>query len=838
MKTTRSAFSGFPRDRYTTLADTDDRLMATKITAIWRYGAPDLDFDAVWTAARATLLEVFADHDSPSVQTSIWIMAKAMLERHEELDEVRMVLPNLHHWTVDLSPFGIDQRQAGLHLHDRAPRPHRGDGPPQRGVLMPAARRALAVPPGVEVTGPAVPGSERVLTQEALAFIADLQRRFGAAAPGPPASPPRAPGGARRGRAAGLPGRDPRDPRGGLDRGAGTGRLRRPAGRDHRAGRAQDDDQRPELRGARLHGRPRGRALADLGERRRRAGGAHRRRPRHARVRRRPRASRTGSASGSPSSSCGHAAGTWSSRTCSSTACRSRRRCSMPGCTCSTTPPSGSRAAPGRTSTCPSSSRTTRRGSGTRSSSTPQDALGVPRGSIRATVLIETITAAFEMDEILYELREHAAGLNAGPLGLPVQRDQEVPRRRPSSGAPDRSQLTMTVPFMRAYTELLVQTCHRRGAHAIGGMAAFIPNRRDPEVTETALAKVRDDKERESRDGFDGTWVAHPDLVPLATEIFDAVLGDAPNQKGRMRDEVPVDGRGAAGPRGRGRRPSPRPASGRTSGSRSPTSTRGCAGPAPPRSTTSWRTPRPPRSPARSSGCGGPAACSPIEQYAADPRRGAGPPGRRRRRPPQGRLGRARPPRPRRRLRRVPDAAGLPAARLSAAAPAAAPTAVAARAVRGDRRSASRLSQASRLRACTCPAAGRTLLRRCTSAASDRRRAAVAPSSGQARRKRLGPGVDAWRGAPVESIEAIRRQLPAGLGASVVWSSAGVEDRLVAARPVRACGLDASAHRVDSSKPRWRSGVSARDRFASARPATRWAFGSWADRPAHWVAGG
>jgi len=108
MKTTRSAFSGFPRDRYTTLADTDDRLMATKLTAIWRYGAMDIDFDAVWSAVRATLLEVFADHDSPSVQASIWVIGKAMLERHEELDEVRMVLPNLHHWTVDLGAFGMD----------------------------------------------------------------------------------------------------------------------------------------------------------------------------------------------------------------------------------------------------------------------------------------------------------------------------------------------------------------------------------------------------------------------------------------------------------------------------------------------------------------------------------------------------------------------------------------------------------------------------------------------------------------------------------------------------------------------------------------------------------
>jgi urate oxidase len=107
MKTTRSAFEGFPRDRYTTLPDVDDRLMATKLTAIWRYGSPDLDFDGVFQAVRTTLLEVFADHDSPSVQTSIWIMAKAMLERHEELDEVRMALPNLHHWMADLSPFGM-----------------------------------------------------------------------------------------------------------------------------------------------------------------------------------------------------------------------------------------------------------------------------------------------------------------------------------------------------------------------------------------------------------------------------------------------------------------------------------------------------------------------------------------------------------------------------------------------------------------------------------------------------------------------------------------------------------------------------------------------------------
>ena len=155
-------------------------------------------------------------------------------------------------------------------------------------------------------------------------------------------------------------------------------------------------------------------------------------------------------------------------------------------------------------------------------------------------MLIETILAAFEMDEILYELREHAAGLNAGRWDYLFSAIKKF-RTDPNIATPDRAQLTMTVPFMRAYTELLVQTCHRRGAHAIGGMAAFIPNRRDPAVTEVALAKVRDDKERESRDGFDGTWVAHPDLVPIATEVFDGVLGTAPNQKERLREEVSVD---------------------------------------------------------------------------------------------------------------------------------------------------------------------------------------------------------------------------------------------------------------------------------------------------------
>jgi malate synthase len=166
-----------------------------------------------------------------------------------------------------------------------------------------------------------------------------------------------------------------------------------------------------------------------------------------------------------------------------------------------------------------------------------QAALGVPRGSIRATVLIETVLAAYEMDEILYELREHAAGLNAGRWDYLFSCIKKF-RGPNATPLPDRAQLTMTQPFMRAYTELLVRTCHRRGAHAIGGMAAFIPSRRDPEVNATAMAKVRDDKERESGDGFDGTWVAHPDLVPLATEIFDGVLGDRPNQTERLREDV------------------------------------------------------------------------------------------------------------------------------------------------------------------------------------------------------------------------------------------------------------------------------------------------------------
>jgi malate synthase len=168
-----------------------------------------------------------------------------------------------------------------------------------------------------------------------------------------------------------------------------------------------------------------------------------------------------------------------------------------------------------------------------------QDQLGIPRGTIRATVLIETILAAFEMDEILFELRDHAAGLNAGRWDYIFSMIKKFATHKEFM-LPERSQVTMAVPFMKAYCNLLVKTCHRRGAHAMGGMAAFIPSRKDQEVNARAMAKVREDKEREVSQGFDGTWVAHPDLVPVARESFDTAFGNKPNQKDKMRDEVTV----------------------------------------------------------------------------------------------------------------------------------------------------------------------------------------------------------------------------------------------------------------------------------------------------------
>jgi malate synthase len=168
-----------------------------------------------------------------------------------------------------------------------------------------------------------------------------------------------------------------------------------------------------------------------------------------------------------------------------------------------------------------------------------QDFVGIPRGTIRATVLIETYPAAFEMEEILYELREHSAGLNAGRWDYMFSVIKCFRTRGKEFLLPDRNSVTMTVPFMRAYTELLVRTCHKRGAHAIGGMAAFIPSK-DPEVNEAAYAKVKDDKTREANDGFDGSWVAHPGMVKTCKEAFTAVLGDRPNQIDKLREDVHV----------------------------------------------------------------------------------------------------------------------------------------------------------------------------------------------------------------------------------------------------------------------------------------------------------
>ncbi|MFE7713063.1 malate synthase A [Streptomyces sp. NPDC057486] len=169
-----------------------------------------------------------------------------------------------------------------------------------------------------------------------------------------------------------------------------------------------------------------------------------------------------------------------------------------------------------------------------------QDYVGIPQGTVRATVLIETITAAYEMEEILYELRDHASGLNAGRWDYLFSIVKNFRDGGSKFVLPDRNAVTMTAPFMRAYTELLVRTCHKRGAHAIGGMAAFIPSRRDAEVNKVAFEKVKADKDREANDGFDGSWVAHPDLVPIAMASFDAVLGEKPNQKDRLREDVSV----------------------------------------------------------------------------------------------------------------------------------------------------------------------------------------------------------------------------------------------------------------------------------------------------------
>jgi malate synthase len=168
-----------------------------------------------------------------------------------------------------------------------------------------------------------------------------------------------------------------------------------------------------------------------------------------------------------------------------------------------------------------------------------EDALGIERGSIRATVLIETLPAAFQMEEILFELREHSYGLNAGRWDYIFSMIKSF-RNEPGFVLPDRTDVKMTVPFMRSYAELLVATCHRRGAFAMGGMAALIPSRRDPEANKRAIEAVEEDKRREAGAGFDGTWVAHPDVVSVAQKAFDDVLNDRPNQIDRQRPDVSV----------------------------------------------------------------------------------------------------------------------------------------------------------------------------------------------------------------------------------------------------------------------------------------------------------
>ena len=248
-----------------------------------------------------------------------------------------------------------------------------------------------------------------------------------------------------------------------------------------------------------------------------------------------------------------------------------------------------------------------------------QERLGVPRGTIKATVLIETILAAFEMDEILYELRDHSAGLNAGRWDYIFSVIKKL-GHRPEMVLPDRGDVTMAVPFMRSYCELLVKTCHRRGAFAMGGMAAFIPSRRDADVNAVALAKVREDKEREASQGFDGTWVAHPDLVPTAYEAFDAVLGERPNQIDRQRDDVSVSAADLLNV-------AATPGEVTEDGLRNNVSVgiqylaAWLRARAPSRSTTSWRTPRRRRSAAPRSGSGSTTAGSPPTTSFGSPTR-------------------------------------------------------------------------------------------------------------------------------------------------------------------------------------------------------------------------
>ena len=629
MKTAGSGFSGFPRDEFTTLAEVDDRLMASRVSASWRYGSDEVDFDAAFDGVCTTLLDVFAEHHSPSVQATIWALGQAILVTRPEIDEIRLTMPNLHHWLVDLTPFGqANDREiyvatsephglieATVRRGDAAPEPEPVAEPepvvePEPGleaesvaepepepepqplsapepepepvaaaepepeptpepapepepepepaaepapesvaaveppvvVAAPAAPVAppatLMPPPGVEIRGPAVGQLERVLTGEALAFIAGLQRQFGAR------------------RLDLLAARRKRQSE--LDRGVlpdflpETASIRSAAWTVAPAP-ADLADRRVEITGpaepkmminalnsgARVF-------MADLedslsptwsnvigGQAALAAavrhdltfdgpdGKPYRLNEKVATLVVRPRGwqldERHLVVDGAPVSAALFDFGLFVFH-------NAREQLSRGTAPYVYLPKLESHLEARLWNDVFVAA---------------QAHLGIPLGTIRATVLIETILAAFEMDEILYELRDHAAGLNAGRWDYLFSCIKKF-RSTSHLVLPDRAQLTMTVPFMRAYTELLVQTCHRRGAHAIGGMAAFIPSRRDPEVNAAAMAGVRDDKVRESSDGFDGTWVAHPDLVPLATEIFDGVLGSAPDQRSRQRPEVSV----------------------------------------------------------------------------------------------------------------------------------------------------------------------------------------------------------------------------------------------------------------------------------------------------------
>ena len=645
MKTAKSGFAGFPRDEFTTLPEVDDRLMASRLSASWRYQSADLDFDAAFEGVVTTLLDVFVEHRSPSVQATIWTIGKAVLEAQPLIDEICLTMPNLHHWLVDLTPFGqpndreiyvptsepyglieatirrsevapdaalgvlaplpaeaeaeakepaaaaeepaaeaaeraavepepvppepepVPEREAAevaapdvaatevvppeivpleVAVPEEVPPATEPPAPEEVPSVVPAvassrpAAPAVASPPprGVEIRGPAVAHIDTVLTTEALAFIAHLQRQFG----------PR--------RLELLAARKHRQSE--LDRGVMPDFLPDTAGirsADWTVAPTPPDlaDRRVEITGpaepkmmvnalnsgarvfmadfedslsptwanliggqAAIVDAVRHQLTFDSPE-----GKPYRLNEQIATLVVRPRGWHLDEhglrVDGEPVSASLFDFGLFVFH-------NAREQLSRGTAPYLYLPKLEShlearlwndvfRAA--------------------------QESLGIPVGTIRATVLIETVLAAFEMDEILYELRDHAAGLNAGRWDYLFSCIKKF-RSQAHMVLPDRAQLTMTVPFMRAYTELLVQTCHRRGAHAIGGMAAFIPSRRDPEVNATAMARVRDDKVRESTDGFDGTWVAHPDLVPLATEIFDAVLGSAPNQKERLRPEVSV----------------------------------------------------------------------------------------------------------------------------------------------------------------------------------------------------------------------------------------------------------------------------------------------------------